>query len=81
MQLTEGVTRGLFERRRGVGGYPHGLHLLHGRVTTDAEPGEGFGDCKDAVRARVEANVVVVRAAAAAADRYLICELDQGRGS
>ena len=47
------------------------------RVAADAEPVESVGDRKDAVRARVETNVVVVDAAtaAAAADGYLICEL------
>jgi len=50
-------------------------------VTTDVKSVEGVGDGKDAVRARVEANVVVVHAAtaagAAAADGYLICELGE----
>ena len=46
------------------------------RVAAYAKPIEGVGDCKDTVRTRVEANVVVVRTAtAAAADRYLVCKL------
>lgn len=47
------------------------------RVAAYAKPIEGVGDCKDTVRARVKANVVVVRAATAvaAADGYLVCKL------
>ena len=50
------------------------------RVAAHTEPVEGVGDRKDAVCARVEANVVVVvvgaaTAAVAAADGYLVCEL------
>ena len=49
------------------------------RVAAHTEPVEGVGDRKDAVRARVEANVVVVvvgaaTAAITAADGYLVCE-------
>ena len=49
------------------------------RVAADTEPVEGVGDRKDAVRASVETNMVVVDAAtgavAAAADGYLVREL------
>jgi len=75
--------RGLFERwrGRGVGGYPNRLLLLRGRgpmlVATNVESVEGVGDCKDTVRACVEVNVVVVCAATAAADGYLICKLGE----
>jgi hypothetical protein len=52
------------------------------RVAADVEPIQGVRDCKDAARARVEADVVVVvvrasTAVAAAADGYLICELGE----
>jgi hypothetical protein len=45
------------------------------RVATDAEPVERIGDRKDAIHARIEADVVVVSADACAADGYLVCEL------
>ena len=50
------------------------------RVAADAEPVEGVGDRKDAVRPSIETNVVVVdaattAAAVAAADGYLVREL------
>jgi len=58
-------------------GYPHALLFLrghgHGRLA-HAEPVERIGYRKDAVRARVEPDVV---RAGIAADGYLVCELGE----
>lgn len=81
---TEVVARDFLMRRgRGRGrGYPHALLLFRGhghrlRLAPDAEPVERVGDRKDAVRARVKPNVVVVGRTGVAGDGSLVCEFGE----